>query len=99
MQIYSVIFKLQFFNYNFSTSSKTVPYLAGQLYQKKFDLEENEEFSDYSYANIGFGVKNFFNEYAALNMSANYGFSLAEVEEGQDKQGMILLLVGLSFIF
>jgi len=82
-----------FFNLNFSTSSKTVPYIAGQWYQTDFN-PENGEFSDYSYANIGFGIRNFFNEYVALNTSVNYGFSLAKEAEG----GVLLILTGVSVI-
>ena len=55
-----------FFNINFSTSSKTVPYIAGQWYQSEFKIEKDEEFSDYSYANIGFGIRNFYNEYRTI---------------------------------
>jgi len=83
-----------FFNLNFSTSSKTVPYLSGQWYQTDFNPEEGE-FSDYSYGNIGFGIRNFFNEYAALNTSINYGFSLAKEAEG----GVLLVMTGVSVIF
>jgi len=84
-----------FFNINFSTSSKTVPYIAGQWYQSEFKIEKDEEFSDYSYANIGFGIRNFYNEYAALNTSINYGWSLAKDAEG----GVLLITTGLSVIF
>lgn len=84
-----------FFNFNFSTSSKTVPYITGQWFQTDFDPEDDMKFSDYSYINVGFGVRNFINEYAALNTSVNYGFSLAENAEG----GVILALTGVSVIF
>jgi len=84
-----------FFNFNFSTSGKTVPYISGQWYQFKFKPEEGRKFSDYSYANIGIGVRNFITEYAALNTSANYGFSLSKDTEG----GILLVTTGLSLIF
>ena len=77
-----------------ATASKTVPYLAAQWYQTDFDPEDGE-FSDYSYVNFGFGIRNFFNEFAALNTSVNYGFSLAEDSEG----GVLLILTGVSVIF
>ncbi len=84
-----------FFNLNFSNTSKVIPYITGRFYQMEFDIPENAEFSDYSYAQMGFGIKNFINEYAALNMLGTWGFSLAEDAEG----GMLMLMVGLSFIF
>ena len=40
-------------------------------------------------------IRNFFNEYAALNTSVNYGFSLAEDAEG----GVLLVITGVSVIF
>jgi len=84
-----------FFNLNFSTTSKTVPYITGQYYQWTFDIPEESEFSDYSYINIGFGIKNFINEYAAFNTLGTYGFSLAEDAE----TALITVMMGLSFIF
>ena len=84
-----------FFNFNFTTASKMVPYITGQYYQFTFDIPEGMDFTDFSYVNVGFGVKNFFNEYAALNMLGSYGFSLAEEAEG----GIVVLMAGLSFIF
>ena len=83
-----------FFSLNFSTASRTVPYITGQWYQTDFNPEDGE-FSDYSYANVGFGIRNFFSEYAALNTSVNYGFSLAEDAEG----GVLLVTTGVSVIF
>ncbi len=88
-----------FFNLNLAAASKTIPYISGQYYQSKFDFEEDEEFSDYSYVNIGFGVKSFFNEYAAFNTQVVYGFSLAEVEDEGSKTGLLMIMTGLSFIF
>jgi hypothetical protein len=80
-----------FINFNFSTASKTVPYFAAQWYQFDFDPESGK-FTDASYVNIGFGIRNFFSEYAALNTSANYGFALSSATEG----GIILITTGLS---
>ncbi len=84
-----------FFNLNLAAASKTIPYISGQYYQFRFDIPEDQEFSDYSYANVGFGIKSFFNEYAAFNTQVIYGFSLAEEAEG----GILMILTGLSFIF
>ena len=83
-----------FFNLNFSTSSKTIPYITGQWYQSDFDPESGG-FTDASFINVGLGLRNFFNEYLALNNSVTYGFSLAENAEG----GLLLIMTGLSFIF
>lgn len=84
-----------FFTYNFSTTSKLIPYLTGQYYQSQFDIPENAEFTDFSFVTFGLGFKNFFNEYASLNTQGLYGFSLAEDAEG----GILLIMTGLSFIF
>lgn len=83
-----------FMNFNFSTSSKTVPYFAAQWYQYDFnpDKEAGEKFSDFSYLNFGFGIRNFFSEYAALNTAINYGFSLSSDVESK----VLLLTTGLS---
>ena len=81
--------------YNFSTASRTVPYLSAEWYQMDFSPEEGREFTDYAYITIGFGVRNFFTEYAALNSAISYGFSLASEAEG----GLLMIMTGLSFIF
>ena len=83
-----------YFNYNFSVASKTVPYLYGEFYQMDFSPEWGE-FSDYTYLNIGAGVRNFFTEYMALNSSITYGFSLGSMIGG----GLFMIMTGLSFIF
>ena len=77
-----------FFNLNFTTSSKTVPYIAAQWYQYDFTPEEGTKFTDYSYINFGFGFRNFLSEYAAINTSINYGFSLSK-----DVKSKILLFI------
>ena len=84
-----------FFAYNFIANARTIPYAKASLYQSKFDLEENEEFRDYSYAQVGLGLKNFFNEFMALDTSVSYGFSLAEDSD----DGIIMVISGLTFIF
>lgn len=83
-----------YFNYNFAIASRTVPYIYGEFYQMDFSPEWGD-FSDYSYVNIGFGVRNFLTEYMALNSAITYGFSLASEAEG----GLFMVITGLSFIF
>jgi hypothetical protein len=84
-----------FVNYTLTTASKTVPYLSGEWYQQDFSPEEGMELTDYTYITIGFGVRNFFTEYAALNTAISYGFSLASEAEG----GLLMIMSGLSYIF
>jgi len=86
-----------FFNFNFSTASKFIPYITGQYYQFTFDIPEDAEFTDYSYVNVGIGFKNFFNEYAAFNTLVSYGFSLAK--EREKNVGLLSIMTGLTFIF
>jgi hypothetical protein len=84
-----------FMNFNFSTSSRMVPYISAQWYQTDFEIAENQSFTDLSYVNVGLGLRSFFNKHLALNNSVNYGFSLAEDAEG----GMLLFMSGLTFVF
>ncbi len=84
-----------FFNLNLTSASKIVPYVTGQYYQFTFDIPDDAEFKDFSYVNIGFGVKNFINEYAAFNVLITRGFSLAEDSDW----AIISVHTGLSFIF
>ncbi len=84
-----------FFSYNFVTNSKTIPYVKGAFYQQSFDIPDNQEFSDYSYIQGGLGLKNFFNEFAFLDTSISYGYSLAENAEG----GMVMVMTAISVIF
>ena len=88
-----------FFNLNLAAASKTIPYISGQYYQYTFEIEDEAEFTDYSYVNVGFGIKSFFNEYAAFNTQVVYGFSLAKLEPEQTKTGLLMIMTGLSFIF
>lgn len=83
-----------YFTFNLTTASKTVPYINAEFYQMDFSPEWGD-FLDYSYINIGLGVRNFFTEYMALNSAITYGFSLATEAEG----GMLMIITGLSFIF
>ena len=84
-----------FFSLNFSSSAKTIPYLIAQYYQYTFDIPDEAKFTDFSYATVGLGMKNFFTEYAALNTLVTYGFSLAEEATG----GILLISTGLSILF
>jgi hypothetical protein len=81
--------------YNFSTASRTIPYVKGSLNQTKTDIPDNQDFLDYAFLQAGFGVKNFFNEYAALDTSIAYGFSIGQ---GPDS-GNLMLLSGITFVF
>ncbi len=83
-----------FFNFNFATASRTVPYIFGEFYQMDFSPDIGE-FADYSYINFGFGVRNFFSQYIALNSAVSYGFCPSTNSEG----GLFMILTGLSFIF
>ena len=84
-----------FFRYNFSTTSRTIPYITVLWYQTDFSPEEGADFIDYSAINFGLGLRNFFNSYAALNTTVNYGFGLSDTSEG----GVLQVLCGLSFFF
>jgi hypothetical protein len=84
-----------FFKLNFSTSSRTIPYISGQWYQTDFSPEDGRDFLDASYLNVGAGIRNFFNSVTALNTSVTYGFALSEMSSG----GVLQVLCGLSFIF
>ena len=83
-----------FFNYNLATASKMIPYVSGQLYQGDFSPEYGD-FMDYSFINVGAGLRNFLNQFAALNTSISYGFALSSANEG----GILIIMSGLSFIF
>ena len=86
---------LLFLNYNFSTKTKTIPYFTAYWYQFDFDIPKEASFTDLAFVNVGFGVKNFFNRYVALDTKVTYGFSLAENADG----GIIQVLSGFSVIF
>lgn len=84
-----------FANYNFSVVKKGFPYVKGSYYQSTFDIPDGASFTDYGVMQIGLGYKLFFNEFASIDTSLNYGKSLAEGAEG----GSLMLMTGLSFIF
>ena len=83
-----------FFNFNLTTRSKTVPYLFGQWYQTDFSPDTGN-FTDAAFLNVGFGVRNFFTEYAAINSAISYGFAFAS----ESDDGLLLIMSGLSFFF
>jgi|GEM_PF-573237 len=83
-----------FINYNLVVSSKMIPYLSGQWYQDDFSPEYGD-LLDYSFITFGAGLRNFLTEYAALNTSLSYGFSL----RSNGGSGIITVMSGLSFIF
>lgn len=84
-----------FANYNFSVVKKGFPYVKGSYYQSTFDIPDGATFTDYGSLQIGIGYKSFFNEFASVDTSLNYGKSLAEGAEG----GSLMLMTGISFIF
>lgn len=84
-----------FANYNFSVVKKAFPYIRVSYYQLTFDIPDEAKFTDYGSLQIGLGYKSFFNEYASIDTSLNYGKSLAEGAEG----GSLMLMTGISFIF
>ncbi|HHS12298.1 MAG TPA: hypothetical protein ENN03_00855 [bacterium] len=84
-----------FAHMNLARASRIIPYLTAQYYQFTFDIPEDAEFTDFGYANVGMGFKNFINEYASFNVLATYGFSMAPGAEG----GIIMVMTGLSIIF
>ena len=77
-----------FFNYNFATSSKIIPYVSGQWYQDEF-APEYGDFLDYSYINLGFGIRNFFTEFAEMLINFGYVHILGRKAETQTRDGSI----------
>lgn len=80
--------------YNFSTSGRAIPYIDAYWYQQDFDPEYGD-FTDFSFVNFGVGLKNFFNQYVALDSKIAYGMSLAENSES----GILQVTSGLSVFF
>ena len=88
-------FSVSFFvNYNLTTSSKMVPYITGEWFQENFYFGMDDILS-HAYLTLGGGLRNFFNEYAALNTSIKYGFSLG----GEGKRTVLTITSGVSVIF
>ena len=83
-----------FGRYYFESTTKYVPYVGGQWFQYDFTPPEGLGFFDYSFIQVGGGVKYFVNEYIAWDVSANYGFGL-----GSGGDGVFLLMGGLSAFF
>ena len=87
-------FSMAFFGrYNFSVQTKTVPYVSGQWYQFDFAPDEPFGFFDYSYFQVGAGVKFFVNPHVAYDFSGNLGFALG------GGTGVTTLMGGLSYFF
>lgn len=87
-------FSMAFFGrYNFSVQNKTVPYLSGQWYQFDFAPDEPFGFFDYSYIQVGGGVKFFINPHVAYDFSGNLGFALGA------STTVTTLMGGLSYFF
>ncbi len=80
-----------FASYSFLSDSETVPYLGLQYYVP--DVEKADEFSS---AGINAGIKYYFTEKAAFDLSGNYLFSITE--KGPDN-AIFLILGGLSYLF
>lgn len=80
--------------YNFFTSGSAIPYIDAYWYQQDFD-PENGDFTDASFVNFGVGLKNFFNQYVALDSKIAYGLSLAENADS----GILQITSGLSVFF
>ena len=82
-----------FARYNFVKNTKQVPYLSGQLYQSDFSPAIGTSFTDYTFIQVGGGIKFFVNEYVCYDVSANYGFGLGDIG------GALLISGGLSAFF
>jgi len=68
---------LTFFGrYNFVTGEKTVPYLSGQIYQFDISPEEPMSFTDFTFLQVGGGIKYFISDNLAYDVSGNLGFGL-----------------------
>ncbi len=79
-----------FGRYNLTARDKMVPYLSGQYYQYDLSPDEPLGFFDFSFIQVGGGIKYFVNEYIAYDVSGNLGFSLG----GGDT--VFLLVAGIS---
>ena len=84
-----------FSKYNFNQTKKTVPYATLQYYQYSFKTDEETKLKDYAFIQTGLGMKNFINEFLAVDTQLSYGFGLSSSGSG----GSILLITGLSLLF
>jgi hypothetical protein len=80
-----------FASYSFLADSEAVPYLGLQYYVP--DVEKADELSS---AGINAGVKYYFTEKTAFDLSLNYLFAITEEE---DTSGLFLIMGGLSYLF
>ncbi|MBN2414673.1 hypothetical protein JXO52_02475 [bacterium] len=88
-----VIFSFSLYgSYNFQTGSKFIPYVTAKWYQD--EVVPGDDLLEDAYFTIGGGFRNFFNEYAALNTSITYGFSL-----GGTGERVLTIMGGVSVIF
>ena len=65
-----------FGRYNFVTGEKTVPYLSGQLYQFDISPEDPMDFIDFTFLQVGGGIKYFVSDNLAYDVSGNLGIGL-----------------------
>jgi hypothetical protein len=79
-----------FFNYNFSSSKPTFPYVKASYYQQSFNTE-GADFFDLGFIQAGVGYKSFFNAKVSWDTSLTYGLSTASFETG-----MLMLNTGIS---
>lgn len=83
-----------FMKINFSSVKKTIPYATLQYNQYSFKTPEGGSFFDNAYAQAGLGMKNFINEFLAVDTQLNYGILVTE-----PSFGLLQLSIGLSYIF
>ncbi len=79
-------------SYNFQTGSKLIPYVSIKWYQD--EVVPGDDLLEDAYLTFGGGFRNFFNEFAALNISITYGFNLGGMDET-----VLTLMSGVSVIF
>ncbi|MCF8364302.1 MAG: hypothetical protein K9H16_00880 [Bacteroidales bacterium] len=84
-----------FTKYNFNQTKKTVPYASLSYYQYSFKTEGDTKLGDLASIQIGLGMKNFINEFLAVDSQLSYGFGLSSADNG----GSLLLIIGLSYMF
>ncbi|MDD5426284.1 MAG: hypothetical protein PHN52_07375 [candidate division Zixibacteria bacterium] len=65
-----------FGRYNFVTGEKIVPYLSSQIYQFDISPEEPADFIDYTFLQVGGGLKYFVSDNLAYDVSGNLGIGL-----------------------
>lgn len=83
-----------FMNLNFSSTKRTFGFFRASYYQTSFDVDENQDFLAYAYAQAGLGFKSFFNENLAWETILNYGLNLDDPTVGN-----INLTTGITIRF